>query len=768
MQTSIACAGLILTALGGAPAASQESGAKQPDANPKLGRSLAQVGSLGEPTGVAFGVEPGTWVVAESLSRRVVVLGPKGERLREFGVGLLRDPRDVALAGGGRIAVSDAGADAVFVFDAAGKLVQEFGGSGGARGQLLDPEGIDVAGELLAVADSGNDRVQVFRFDGSLAAVFGSRGPAAEQMNRPSDVAFAADGSIYVADLFHQRVQRFSAAGELLLGFGTPGPNPGQFGGPTGLAVHGTFVHVVDRDNSRVQIFDAAGELVDWYGIHALRPREGLGKLHYPLRLALSADGRSALISEPVEDRVQVLGPVDPNEEVLPPLPALPPSHFGGAVDADGPVVVITEPSIPKVLLFQMLDGEPIEIGSFGVYGSRSGQMLWPADVAVDLAARRIFVADSGSRRLLSYSFRFDPQEEVGFDPERVRFVAAADLGEIELGDFLSGSGTVSIEPAGLWRDGEGGLCLSDARQGLVWRLDSRMEISGCFVPPQGRVVLGDGCALAARGEAGAPRAQCVVDGLGGRVLELPSGRVVASGFARPAAVLATQAGELYVTDGGSHSLQRIGAARPEVARGPGLGSRELTKPRGLCELQGGRVLVMDWGNHRGMIFDRENKFVRAFGSQLFIRPTYADKQEKTPEPAAPTAPPPAGPRVPVLDGSRPWHAGRSAITHDGNFLVFWKPTPDPIVERQTFAVEAWVTRASTPNELAREASIELDAAMPEHGHGMNVVPRSTVQEGGSIRIEGTRLHMPGRWEVYFDVRVGPRTERAQVTLELD
>ncbi|MBK8180042.1 MAG: hypothetical protein IPK67_14405 [Planctomycetes bacterium] len=78
-------------------------------------------------------------------------------------------------------------------------------------------------------------------------------------------------------------------------------------------------------------------------------------------------------------------------------------------------------------------------------------------------------------------------------------------------------------------------------------------------------------------------------------------------------------------------------------------------------------MLVMDWGNHRGMIFDRENKFVRAFGSQLFIRPTYADKQEKTPEPAAPTAPPPAG-RACRCSTDRPWHAGRSAITHDGNF----------------------------------------------------------------------------------------------------
>ena len=335
---------------------------------PKLGRSVLQVGTLGEPTGVAFGAEPGTLIVAESLARRVVVRGPKGERLRELGAGLLRDPRDCAAVGKDRVAVSDGWADSVFVFDAAGKLVQEFGGRGSQKGELLSPEGIDVAGDLLAVADSGNDRVQVFRLDGSFVATLGASGDGEGELNHPADVAFAADGSVYVADLFHQRVLRFALDGKLLQSFGTPGPNPGQFAGPTGLAVHGGYVHVVDRDNGRVQIFDAAGDLHSWYGLHALRPREGLGKLHYPLRIAIAADGKSVLLSEPVEDRVQVLGPVDPNEEELPPLPALPPSHYGGAVDADGPFVVIAEPSIPKVILFQMLNGEPIEIGNFGVY----------------------------------------------------------------------------------------------------------------------------------------------------------------------------------------------------------------------------------------------------------------------------------------------------------------------------------------------------------------------------------------------------------------
>ena len=160
--------------------------------------------------------------------------------------------------------------------------------------------------------------------------------------------------------------------------------------------------------------------------------------------------------------------------------------------------------------------------------------------------------------------------------------------------------------------------------------------------------------------------------------------------------------------------------------------------------------------------------FVLAFGAQLFIQGTFRARQEKRPEPAFTTPPAPASPSVPALDGSRPWHAARAAVTNDGAFLVFWKPTPDPIEERKTFALEAWVTRRETPNELAPGTELLLDAAMPEHGHGMNVVPRTTREGDGRFRIEGTRLHMPGRWELYFDVRAGRRTERAQVTLVLD
>ena len=38
----------------------------------------------------------------------------------------------------------------------------------------------------------------------------------------------------------------------------------------------------------------------------------------------------------------------------------------------------------------------------------------------------------------------------------------------------------------------------------------------------------------------------------------------------------------------------------------------------------------------------------------------------------------------------------------------------------------------------------------------------------GRFEVSGLRLHMPGRWEIYFDIGRGAIIERAQVDIDLD
>ena len=55
---------------------------------------------------------------------------------------------------------------------------------------------------------------------------------------------------------------------------------------------------------------------------------------------------------------------------------------------------------------------------------------------------------------------------------------------------------------------------------------------------------------------------------------------------------------------------------------------------------------------------------------------------------------------------------------------------------------------------------LAVDAIMPEHKHGMNYRPTVVPGKDGRYRAEGFLFHMPGRWEVNFDVRSGGGNER--------
>jgi len=72
-----------------------------------------------------------------------------------------------------------------------------------------------------------------------------------------------------------------------------------------------------------------------------------------------------------------------------------------------------------------------------------------------------------------------------------------------------------------------------------------------------------------------------------------------------------------------------------------------------------------------------------------------------------------------------------------------------------------------SPDAPRGDLELSVDAAMPEHGHGMNRVPRIETGDG-HFRAEGLLFHMPGKWELYFDVTQGAVTERAQTIILLE
>jgi len=103
--------------------------------------------------------------------------------------------------------------------------------------------------------------------------------------------------------------------------------------------------------------------------------------------------------------------------------------------------------------------------------------------------------------------------------------------------------------------------------------------------------------------------------------------------------------------------------------------------------------------------------------------------------------------------------------SNDGTYEVRWKNRSGEIELGQAFELEVNVRRADG-GEL--EESLAFDARMPEHGHGMNREAAVKALGGGRFEVAGVFLHMPGYWELYFDLTRGALTERAQASLDLD
>jgi cytochrome c peroxidase len=89
-------------------------------------------------------------------------------------------------------------------------------------------------------------------------------------------------------------------------------------------------------------------------------------------------------------------------------------------------------------------------------------------------------------------------------------------------------------------------------------------------------------------------------------------------------------------------------------------------------------------------------------------------------------------------------------------FVVAYKTGPIEVARH--FALE--LTVCPKPGQPPPEA-VKLDAHMPEHRHGMNYAP--TLKPLGPARwhVEGLMFHMPGRWELVFEIRAAGVTDRA-------
>ena len=131
------------------------------------------------------------------------------------------------------------------------------------------PHGIafDADGNVWLV-DVGLHNVRKFTPDGKLLLTIGVTGEAAtdeRHFNRPTGIAFAPNGDIFIADGYgNSRIVHLDRDGRYKNAWGNLGVEPGNFSIPHAIAIDSKGrIYVADRNNVRIQVFNAEGKLLD-------------------------------------------------------------------------------------------------------------------------------------------------------------------------------------------------------------------------------------------------------------------------------------------------------------------------------------------------------------------------------------------------------------------------------------------------------------------------------------------------------------------------
>ncbi|MDE0914845.1 MAG: NHL repeat-containing protein [Planctomycetota bacterium] len=614
------------------------------DSPTHLGTWVHTIHNLATPSSVAVGPQQQIHVV-ETSAHRVRVFDKDGKQLEVLSS--VADPMclplGVAVAPDGKRFVSDSGNHRVLVFDTQGNRVAAFGSLGTGPGQFHTPVGIDVNRDQIVVADRGNRRVQVFDHKGTHLRTLAL--PDAERGSWPSDVMLSPDGNTVVLDAGSSRLLSVGSDGQTWSHLGAFGFFPGTFATPQGLGRDGDNLLVTDFENHRVQVFpfsaitpaatarSSVARPAYILGIHAIRPREGRGKLHYPRDVAVSPDGSFAVLVEPWDGRAQVFARAagaQPEPDTQRQVIGQAAAHYGMHLASDGPILAIVEPETAEVLLHDIRQPmpeqrmPPILVSRTGGRGRRLGLFQQPTGLCIDYERRSLLVCDTGNRRLHSLTFRHDPEKEIEQDFEMVSAVRMLDFQQ----PTATGSTELpwKVKPIAVTTRKDGALLVLDGANSMVHEFDPDWNYL--------RSLGGHGTSANQLKEpvdmALAPGDQdlYITDRAGARVVRWPLGegepQILGVGILEvPHGVAVGSDGRVYVSDSGAHRIVVFDQAGDEINR---FGTRGLIRgsfdsPRGLVFNQAGELIVLDHANHRGIIVTPDGEYVDAFGSRSYIRP---------------------------------------------------------------------------------------------------------------------------------------------------
>ena len=175
----------------------------------------------------------------------VLQFDPSGKLLKSFGAGLFAYPHGFTVDAQGNLWVSDVN-DEPTVLGMSAK---------NAAGVVMGQEVLKLSPEGKVLMTLGQE---------------GVGGPGTDTFDRPTGVAVAPNGDIFVSDghnpnkSHNARVMKFDKDGRFIKTWGHLGKAPGDFDEPHDIFLGGTQnrLYVADRRNQRIQVFDQEGNFL--------------------------------------------------------------------------------------------------------------------------------------------------------------------------------------------------------------------------------------------------------------------------------------------------------------------------------------------------------------------------------------------------------------------------------------------------------------------------------------------------------------------------
>lgn len=168
----------------------------------------------------------------------------------------------VAIDGEGNVWMSTRNAPSVQVYAPDGHYLFGWGNMPGAHYLKIDREG------YVWIADVHQHVVRKHQRDGKVLLTLGVEGEAGTDERhffKPTDVAFASNGDVFVTDGYgNARVVHFDKTGKYVDMWGSLGTEDGQFSIPHAIVIDSQDrLYISDRNNARIQVYNVEGKLID-------------------------------------------------------------------------------------------------------------------------------------------------------------------------------------------------------------------------------------------------------------------------------------------------------------------------------------------------------------------------------------------------------------------------------------------------------------------------------------------------------------------------